>query len=438
MAHETQLNLRPAEECIWYVLATIAGEPGQSGDLSTMAENQRYWNGLMRERRFWFGFVESAAGGRIELPILSDEDRQAIRSALDSRGFRDAPIPGRSEPIDFSHVRLPNGFSTIGFVFGGITAFDGAQFKDSTHIFHSTVFEGAVTFGETEFYGGFVLSNAKFMSGVSFKGAQFHQSAAFTGCVFPANVGFDGARFLKQARFDKCRFELGASFVSTTFESEADFSSADFQGPALFQRAEFKAHVPTFFGATLHEYTEWHGAKWPAVPEGTDQALNHIHGYQRLAKMMNELEMFDDQLRFVRLEMRARRRVEKWFPAGLMNHAYELICDYGFGLGRILAIWAGHVAVGAALLFVPKLIETLKNGGGAGWQPAKESIIDLLLALVLSFINAHGPLGLYRTYFQDGLKDWPWLIWVGPVQTVLGVIILFFLLLTIRNRFRMR
>ena len=129
--------------------------------------------------------------------------------------------------------------------------------------------------------------------------------------------------------------------------------------------------------------------------------MNHIHGYQRLAKMMNELEMFDDQLRFVRLEMRARRRVEKWFPAGLMNHAYELICDYGFGLGRILAIWAGHVAVGAALLFVPKLIETLKNGGGAGWQPAKESIIDLLLALVLSFTNAHGPLGLYRTYFQE-------------------------------------
>ena len=179
------------------------------------------------------------------------------------------------------------------------------------------------------------------------------------------------AFILSASTVSTCRFELGASFVSTTFESEADFSSADFQGPALFQRAEFKAHVPTFFGATLHEYTEWHGAKWPAVPEGTDQALNHIHGYQRLAKMMNELEMFDDQLRFVRLEMRARRRVEKWFPAGLMNHAYELICDYGFGLGRILAIWAGHVAVGAALLFVPKLIETLKNGGGAHFQRAE-------------------------------------------------------------------
>ena len=47
-------------------------------------------------------------------------------------------------------------------------------------------------------------------------------------------------------------------------------------------------------------------------------------------------------------------------------------------------------------------------------------------------------LGLNRSFFEDALKDWPWYGVVGPVQTVLGVIILFFLLLTIRNRFRMR
>ena len=49
-----------------------------------------------------------------------------------------------------------------------------------------------------------------------------------------------------------------------------------------------------------------------------------------------------------------------------------------------------------------------------------------------------GFLGLNRSFFEDALKDWPWYGVVGPVQTVLGVIILFFLLLTIRNRFRMR
>ena len=58
----------------------------------------------------------------------------------------------------------------------------------------------------------------------------------------------------------------------------------------------------------------------------------------------------------------------------------------------------------------------------------------------MSFSNAHGFLNLTDRFFKDVLegKDWAWHAGVGGLQAVLGVIFLFFLLLTIRNLFRMR
>ena len=441
MALEAQPNLRPAEECIWYVLATIAGEPGKSEEpIETMAENRRLWNGLMGLR--WptaaAATVEDAYGDRVSLPELSVDDQLRIRAALQARGFPEGQVPGFGEQIDFSYVDLPPAFAMGGFVFKGIATFEGARFDSAAHVFLGAVFDGNVTFEGAEFRGDFVFMRVKFEHSPTFSRAQFHRRADFRGCTFPSRARFNHAHFSWPALFDDCVFEYGANFMDAVLESDISFRSANFQWIVYFQRAKFRGGVPAFFKAELPEYTVWHDCEWPKIPKSIDIALGHIQGYQRLARMMSDLEKFDDHRMFVREEMRVRRRVERWFPAGLMNHAYELICDYGFGLGRILAIWFCHIVIGAELLFFPKLTATLKVGTVSGWPAAKESILDFLLALVLSFTNAHGPLGLYRTYFQEEIKDWPWLIWVGPVQTVLGVIILFFLLLTIRNRFRMR
>ena len=66
---------------------------------------------------------------------------------------------------------------------------------------------------------------------------------------------------------------------------------------------------------------------------------------------------------------------------------------------------------------------------------------DLPDAFKISFGNAHGLLELNQNVFQDTVKAWeknPGFDVIAAIQLVLGVIILFFLLLTIRNRFRMR
>ena len=430
---------KPAAKSIWYVLATIAGEPGKTPNpIDTIERNRFFWNSLMTERLGSLNPTMTNVKPGLHLPALLPETQQTIREVLDARGFRGVRIPDGDVPIDFSYTDFPDPIWFDGFVFGGPTTFKGAQFGGHSHSFEGAVFTHEVIFEDAEFSGVFFGPNIVFAESSSFDRATFHSGASYIGCEFRAHAGFRHCQFLEDVTFSDCKFYGSALFVSTLFERLAEFYSAEFQISALFQEANFRLYVPFFFEAQLPEYTVWHNTKWPKVPRDPGDALDQIQRYQRLALLMNGVEKFSDQRMFVRKEMHVQRRVDNWFPVGLLNLGYEIICDYGYGLGRVLAIWVVHIVLGAVLLSVPKLTATIEDGTGSGWHDARESILDFLLALVLSFSNAHGPLGLYRTFFEDALKDWPWLIWIGPVQTILGVIILFFLLLTIRNRFRMR
>ena len=234
-------------------------------------------------------------------------------------------------------------------------------------------------------------------------------------------------------------FRRGARFANAVFEKAADFQSAVFQGSTHFLRTKFRACVPDFFEATLHEYTEWHGSEWPEVPDAADDARDQVQRYQRLGRLMNGHEKFNDQHFFFRKELRAQRRAEGWSIAGAMNWSYGLVCGYGYDLSRIAMIWAAHIFLGAVALWS---ISTF-NGSELTllWRTAHSGIGDFPDALAISFANAHALLNLSGRFLQDAEKGWKGIALfnvVGITQTVLGVIILFFLILTIRNRFRMR
>ena len=75
------------------------------------------------------------------------------------------------------------------------------------------------------------------------------------------------------------------------------------------------------------------------------------------------------------------------------------------------------------------------------WEYVYRLFSDFLLALGISFSNAHGLLALDRSFLSAAIKPWsslPLFNFIGAVQTTIGVILQFFLLLTVRNRFRMR
>ena len=441
MAENQQHNIRSAEHCIWYVLATVAGVAVRTHDASEadtiMKSNQYYWNGLMRERMLLTGGgFESRLGYTIDLPELTNEDHDTIRAALDARGFEGVSIPYYQSTIDFSRVDFPESSWFHGFVFGGDASFDGARFNGSSNRFTNVIFGGTVTFSGTNFFRSFYCDDAHFMVFSSFDRAKFRGAAWFRRAMFHDRANFERAQFSADAHFENCEFSDVASFVGAVFENRSDFRVARFRGRTNFEKASFKAAVPEFFGATLNEHTEWHDTEWPEIPNRVDDQRDQITRYQCLVRSMHNLQKFSDQHFFFRKELQIQRRIERFSLATPLNWAYQHFCDYGNGLTRMVVLWLTHMVVGAVALSLAKICDGMDNA--TLWQATRTAFPDFPLAFALSFGNAHGPLGLNGMFFEDAIEEWPWYGVVGPLQTVFGVIILFFLLLTIRNRFRMR
>ena len=385
------------------------------------------------------GSYQMSLGHEIEFPKLNSKDHERIRQALSNRGFVGHSIPHRNTAIDFSDLEFPPMTSFMGFVLGGATKFDRAKFPVSIAFFNETIFAGNISFDEAEFCGDFVALKSEFAGSISFNRAKFYRSAAFSGCKFMANVEFEEAQFLGDTYFNGITFGREARFGNTTFEQEADFSATEFKGATYFLRTKFKTRIPRFFEATLHEYTEWYDSEWPKVPDNADDARDQVQRYQRLIRLMNGTEKFNDQHFFFRKELNAQRRAEGWSVAAAMNFAYRLVCEYGYGLSRIVFIWLAHILLGTLALWGVKVINASESA--FPWHEAYSAIGDLPDALAISFANAHALLNLSGRFLQDAEKQWEGVALfsvIGIAQTVSGVIILFFLLLTIRNRFRMR
>lgn len=444
MSHDKQRERRRPNECIWYVLATVGGEPAKARSEAEMermfSENQRYWNGVMKRRTTLLASVyETLLGEKLDLPTWTAEDDDAIRAALDARGFEGVNIPNFNNDIDFSCVDFPNSAYFDGFLFGGDTDFEGARFNGEANVFSNVVFTGRVSFNCTEFSRTLIVNNAKFLNSASFNSAKFREVASFSRCEFRSDAGYDGAHFTTQARFDRCDFGDGANFANAQFHDRADFRAAQFKGQTRFNGATFSTLVPEFFGATLNEDTDWHQCEWPAIPQESNAAREQIRRYQCLARSMADLQKFTDHHRFFKKELQIQRRVERWSLATVMNWFYEKICDYGFGLSRVSICWLVHWLAGAVLLCVSNIRPLMDQR--TFWEATQEAFSNFGSAAKVSLGNALGFLNLNSKFFGDAVtnvESVPCFEGVGVAQAILGVILLFFLLLTVRNRFRMR
>ena len=444
MSSSEQPPLSQASECIWYVLATIAGETTEALSLSEVEQifllNRHYWNGLMRERAGPFAAIaEMRLNRSIELPVLTPDEHATIRAALDARGFNGVSVPEATADIDFSNAVFTDPAWFDGFVFGGETNFKGARFDGQINSFGNAIFFGNVNMDDAAWNGDLIGERMTFVLSASFERATFQSRAAFGSTNFHGDTDFKGAHFLADVNFNNCEFADGASFAGAQGEARVDFRAAQFKGRTNFEKTEFKALVPEFFGATFNEHTEWHESKWPEIPGGAEGRRDQLQRYQCLARSMNDLEKFSDQHFFFRKELQLQRAIEGRSIATLMNLFYEGICDYGYGLLRVAIWWLGLVASGGLALCISKFIDSWDQE--SKWQALRKSFSDFHDALLLSFGHAHGFLDLNNKFFEDTRKAWedvPWFGGIGAAQTILGVIILFFLLLTIRNRFRMR
>ena len=421
--------LKPASENVWYALATIAGEKSGVGEKSGLTfsewvdvqkQNCYFWNGYIRDILGEYEYIElkDDKGQQIELPQLNSAELLHIGEALIARGFSD--FPNKVYEIYFAGFEFP-AVDFSGFIFPYWANFDGARFT-ATAVFKDTVFAG----------------KADFQAAIFTKWALFQNSNFTDLAVFQKTV------FKNQTDFHNTRFTRWADFYEAEFNSVVSFNQSKFSGFIDFQRSEFQDSPPQFYDAKISENINWRDAKFPSdfsafKKLSENKAGEHVNAYERLALMMSKLEKHHDRHMFYRLEMRARRKLEKNLLLKMINFLYEKIANYGYGVGRAASWWLGNIMAGALCLFPWKGyrldVLSLEHWG--------TGIAVWFKALAVSLSHVLGFLGLSRGPLKDMIADYPKEDLIvpygltGTVEAILGAVFLFFLLLCARNRFRM-
>ncbi len=319
----------------------------------------------------------------------------------------------------------------------GAISFRNAIFLDKTN-FSQVTFDSMVLFENATFTLDVNFENSKFNKGASFQEALFKESAQFTETNFQQNAYFYKAIFEEDANFQDSHFQNNAIFHETTFKGHSDFTNTIFSKMvsfqktewkfrALFTRCQFEECPPAFFKAEIHPDTDWRKIILPKriLETKENTYASHANIYENLARHMEDIGRGHDRHFFYRYEMQAREKTGElsWF-GNKISRIYGGLWDYGHGIGKAASWWGGNILLGWLVLFCTLIFKVDESIGSAIGK-----------ALVHSFANAHAFLGLRRT-FLGGDTTLNLFNAIGYVQAVFGVIFLFFLLLTLRNRFR--
>jgi Pentapeptide repeats (9 copies) len=261
---------------------------------------------------------------------------------------------------------------------------------------------------------------------VTFSGPADFRHATFSDLP----VFFGGVTFSSVANFDDATFFTWAYFRGATFKQAATFINAKMENKTSFEAAIFSTQPPSFFGAKLHEGTEWGDVIWPDAPRDPHAAREFVSAYERLKLEMDRLKKHGDELDFFAREQQCRRVVlGRW--AGLPIATYGFLSDYGRSYLRPLLLLVATVFLGT-FSFAAHLV--------GYWTPALSDMGHTRQAIGLSFANTFGVLNIRKDFIDPGmllhLPDW--LKVVSTIQTIIGLVLLFLFGLGIRNRFRMK
>ena len=362
---------------------------------------------------------------------------------------------------DFQRVKFEQRANFENSVFLGLTHFDNAIFPHGQHSignsfknaeFHNTAYfkqieSVRIRFDGSTFHSASYFDHANFEFGneINGLGSRF---VTFNKCHFKHCGKFEGAKF-DCASFNDAQFDNTACFEKASFRSSADFSNGRFKNSTSFRRTVF-ACPPKFYAAELHEDTDFGGVDWSKAEKAyiqptpsergstsiREKAAAAVRAWDRLVLIMSQREKHAERHEFFCLKMRAQRRRDGICLLSLANWLFDAFSGYGWSMGKAFGWWMAQMAIGAILIFC-----------GISYSPEANRWWQFVQSSCLSFANAHAFLGLassggYLHGTRVGLYDVAWsssyLDTIGAFQVAGGPIFLFLVLLTVRNRFRIR
>ena len=423
---------RPATENVWYNLLTIAGTVIANPLMPSIGlheksqlildANRRYWNGYFRhcldkEEHRHFGDA---------LPILDDEELAHIQHVMAKRGFDTLPTDVSLVDLAFADAGAMDLVLT-GFCFMSLS---GVAFKT----------QGSIDIAQAKIKHLVYLGGAKAYGFINFTDAKIAGSITLNNVEIGEGIWLDGAHIDRDISCLNTSAK-GLNFTAVTC-GHADFTDAHFSGPCDFRNTDFP-EVPKFFGTQLHEDTTWRGVKWPKAATNKENAAERIRRYDRLRLMMSQLKKPVEEQRFQALSLREQRIRDGVTLPSLLNWLYDHGWEYGYGLSKATGLWLGHILLGAIAIGV-----TQAPAQGSFFGKLSTVATQTLVHLPVSFSNSMPFLGLHRGGLEplyDHLGCAAETAGIGlcafgvlwAVQGVLGTVLFFFLLVTVRNVYRL-
>ncbi|MDE2759227.1 MAG: hypothetical protein OXH90_02860 [Paracoccaceae bacterium] len=359
---------------------------------------------------------------------------------------------------NFRLTVFKRGADFSGAVFLGVTNFKHARFehKFTAAEFQNSTFCDRVHFDSTFFQSVTYFDNVNFKENTSFNHAIFGKekfgSGIFKNTIFEKEANFIKADFRYNSTFENAEFKDKTNFREVHFHKKVLFNNSKFNNTITFRGAEFGS-PPKFFETGVHEDLNLNGIDWrkaehsynprhfrgeylDTIEESAEEA---IAAWERLERIMNQLEKHEQRHVFFRLMKRAERQRDGWTITTMANWIYDILSSLGWGIGRSLIWWFGQYLFFSFVLAVTACIQANKYVVGWIWEITLNSFL-VSFSNSLSFLRLGSPGGHLEDNFEalkmateqmGGVFST-----VGTIQAVLGPILLFLVLLTLRNRFR--
>lgn len=435
---DAERALKPANENPWYILMTLYGEQeGDWGDDDLHEQNRDAWNAWACQAMEDAERIELAEDMELDVETLrawgsrEGEIREKFSQVWLERNGPDIPCPELPDVADLINMSK--------ITFFNIVVLKNVIFTNEA-LFLSTTFADVADFSYAKFTRGAFFSDITFAGDAYFSSATFTRDALFSGTTFKGNVYFFSVAFTRDALFSYTTFTSYAYFTKAIFgtkdeitpKSAVTFNNCQFQMPLSFRDAEFRDVYPDFSGAILHDSATFTASdeNWPSRSQGDPAqarascaTIRHAVGKQGLP---------EDEHFFYRKEMYFAGQIGRlwqWMP----YRAFGLVSNYGE------SIWRPSVGL-FALWMIPALVYMVYFNWIGAFGGMEGQTVGTFDAFSLSFAAMFKFLGLQSLHFgAEYIRALPpFLEFLTAAQTLGGIILLFFLGLGLRTRFRLR
>ncbi len=317
-------------------------------------------------------------------------------------------------------------------VFSEIVRFDNAEIEGKLYFLETTFSKNAI-FSNVTFSRLASFQNSTFSDRSTFKKATFLQSVNFTNVTFSNVVVFTQTVFSNSVNFTNSKFFNNVTFEYAFFNNKVFFDITRITKPIDFTNAHFKVYVPSFYDANICPDIIWDNAEWPnpaqfKYAKNSKQIQYNKNAYENLANHMEKLDKYHDKHFFFRQEMRCRRRLGKNMFIRFPYAVYEWLADYGYGAGRAILWWVAHILGSAGILSSIRY-----------FNHPSVSLDDFGCSVGISLSNSHAFFfkGSHLKHCYESFGDLPWFNVIWGFQTIMGTILIFLVLLTLRIRFKL-